>query len=340
MQKRFQSAILLLMFLLSFTAASFAAKPLVLFDEGHAQRAGNADWVINGGFSDFADAFKANGCEVKAVKQFTSEVLKSARIVVLPEPNSVYSKAEQDALVNFVDNGGCLYAIADHDRSDRNGDGIDSVGVLNQFLPRLGLKIDKKYFTEAPVTGDYKDNEITRGVKSVGTWGGTSVSCLAASAEGHIFMSQKNGGNPYIATNITGARGGKVIAMGDSSPYDDGSGDPRDKLHDGYNNPRHDHEQLAHNTIKWLLKKASSDPGYRMNSLMKNIQAINVELKKDMSEEKFLLAENLKANLSRLLNESPYLHPTFSAQAQSKQDFEGLLRQIRQRESFSTLHER
>jgi hypothetical protein len=153
-------------------------------------------------------------------------------------------------------------------------------------------------------------------------------------------MSQKNGGNPYIATNITGARGGKVIAMGDSSPYDDGSGDPRDKLHDGYNNPRHDHEQLAHNTIKWLLKKASSDPGYRMNSLMKNIQAINVDLKKDMSEEKFLLAENLKANLSRLLNESPYLHPTFSAQAQGKQDFEGLLRQIRQRESFSTLHER
>lgn len=338
MQKRLQPIFIVALLFTTLAFSAFAAKPLVLFDEGHAQKAGNADWVINGGFSDFADAFKKNGCEVKAVKEFTTEVLKTATIVVLPEPNSVYSSSEQDALVNFVDNGGCLYAIADHDRSDRNGDGIDSVGVLNQFLPRLGLKIDKKYFTEAPVTGRYSKTEITVGVKSVGTWGGTSVSCLAQSAEAHINMSDRNGGNAYIATNITGRRGGKVIAMGDSSPYDDGSGDPRDKLHDGYNNPRHDHEQLAHNTIKWLLKKTSADPAYRMRSIMANLEKANQDLRQQFDEEKLKFAENQRKNLSLLLNANSGLHAVFSAQAAGKGDFSGLLKQLEQRKSFSNLH--
>jgi hypothetical protein len=31
--------------------------------------------------------------------------------------------AEKDAIINFVKNGGGLYMIADHDNSDRNGDG-------------------------------------------------------------------------------------------------------------------------------------------------------------------------------------------------------------------------
>ncbi|MEW6712284.1 MAG: hypothetical protein AB1403_20860 [Candidatus Riflebacteria bacterium] len=334
--------ILLLVTLIMFASLALTAsaeKPLVLFDEGHAQKAGNADWVIDGGFSDFADAFKANGCEVKAVKQFTAEVLKNARIVVLPEPNSVYSAAEQDALVNFVDNGGCLYAVSDHDKSDRNGDGIDSVGVLNQFLPRLGLKIDKRYFTEAPVSGEYFDTEFTVGVKSVGTWGGSTISCLASSARGHITVSSKNGGNAYIASNVTGSRGGKVIAMGDSSPYDDGSGDPRDKLHDGYNNPRHDHERLAHNTIKWLLKKESTGPISRMHALMANIQELNRNLREKLDPDSLRFAENQKSNLARLLNNDSGLQKIFSTQARGNPEFSGLVRQINQRKVFRQLHQ-
>ena len=339
MFKRFRPTWVLTLLFALLSLNLFAAKPLVLFDEGHAQKAGNADWVINGGFSDFADAFKKNGCEVRAIKQFSRDALKEAKIVVLPEPNSVYSASEQEALVDFVDNGGCLYAIADHDRSDRNGDGIDSVGVLNQFLPKLGLKIDKRYFTEAPVSGTYEDTELTQGVKSVGTWGGTTISCLASSAQAHITVSSKNGGNAYIATNITGHRGGKVIAMGDSSPYDDGSGDPRDKLHDGYNNPRHDHEQLAHNSIKWLLKKGNQNPDYLMKSLMANIESANQELKQNFSAEKLLFAQNQKKNLSRLLNRNQHLLPAFSAEAKGRQDFSPLLKKIQQRELFKNLHQ-
>ncbi|HNV72811.1 MAG TPA: DUF4350 domain-containing protein, partial [Candidatus Ozemobacteraceae bacterium] len=147
----------LLCFPLFVPATVSAAKPLVLFDEGHAQRAGNADWVIDGGFSDFADVFKSLGCEVRAVKQLTASHLVGASVIVLPEPNSVYTPEEEAAIVEFVNGGGGLYAIADHDRSDRNGDGIDSVGVLNRFLPKLGLQLNKLYFTEAPDAGSYKE---------------------------------------------------------------------------------------------------------------------------------------------------------------------------------------
>ncbi len=335
--------ILLIVTLIMFASLALSAsadKPLVLFDEGHAQRAGNADWVIDGGFSDFADAFKANGCEVKAVKQFSAEVLKNVKIVVLPEPNSAYSSAEQDALVSFVDNGGCLYAISDHDKSDRNGDGIDSVGVLNQFLPRLGLKIDKRYFTEAPASGEYFDTEFTIGVKSVGTWGGSTISCLAPSAVVHITVSSKNGGNAYIASNITGSRGGKVVAIGDSSPYDDGSGDPRDKLHDGYNNPRYDHKKLADNTIKWLLKKESAGPISRMNALMANIQELNRNLREKLDSDKLRFAENQKNNLARLLSNDAGLQKIFSTQAGIDPEFSGLVRQINQRKVFRQLHQK
>jgi len=43
---------------------------------------------------------------------------------------------------------------------------------------------------------------LTQGVKAVGIWGGTTVSCLSPNAEGRIFVSAKNGGGVYIVTII------------------------------------------------------------------------------------------------------------------------------------------
>ena len=322
------------------TAASgvWAAKPLVLFDEGHAQKAGNADWVIDGGFSDFADAFKDQGCEVRAIKVFTPEAIRQAAVLVLPEPNSVYTKAEQDAIVRFVENGGALYAIADHDRSDRNGDGIDSVGVLNQFLPRLGLKIDKRYFTEAPTRGEMAKTEFTTGVKAVGTWGGTTVSCLAQSAVAHITVSAKNGGGAYIASNVVGPKGGKVIAMGDSSPYDDGTGDPRDKLYDGYNNPKFQHDRLAVNSIRWLLKRETPSPRRSMAMMMTNLDQGHQQLRQTPTDELFSFVEATETGLGLLVREHPELAEDFSARAADKPAFSRIQKSLSTTQRFNDLH--
>ena len=337
MNKRVIS-ILAIFFVFVFSFASFGAKPMVLFDSGHAQQAGNADWVITGAYSDFANAFRQEGCQVKSVTRFSASILKDVKIVVLPEPNTPYSESEQDAIVNFVNNGGCLYAISDHHHSDRNNNGYDSVDILNQFIPRLGLSYNQRYFTEAPVRGKYCKDEITAGVKRVGIWGGTTVKCLAVTAKAHIRVSAKNGGGAFIATNIVGSKGGKIVAMGDSSPYDDGSGDPHDNLYNGFSNPQYSHNILAKNTIDWLLKKTKANKEARMKSIMRNIEKSSKELKSNPSVTQYMLTENSEKNLKSLLSNNKELLGEFKVAATNKVEFSSITNYFNTKAKFNQLH--
>jgi len=320
------------------TTTSALAVPLVLFDEGHAQTAGNADWTVNGGFSDFADAFKDAGCTVKSVKSLTPDVLRGASVVVLPEPNSAYTPTEEKAIVDFVNNGGALYAIGDHNNSDRNGDGIDSVGVLNRFLPKLGLQLEIRYFTEAPAGGEYRKTPLTQGVRAVGTWGGTSVRCLSDSAEGHIFFSAKNGGGAFIATAIVGTKGGRVIAMGDSSPYDDGTGDPRDKLHNGFTNPKFQHDVLARNSVKWILAPATANPSARLNAMMSDLQAADRKLRSTSDDSLMMFVESTETSITNLLRDNPRLRDSFKKNSAGAEAFMSIEKNLDAQDSFNTLH--
>jgi hypothetical protein len=47
----------------------------VLFDNTHSQTAGAADWVIDGGFSDFANGLAGRGYSVKELRKTTSITL-------------------------------------------------------------------------------------------------------------------------------------------------------------------------------------------------------------------------------------------------------------------------
>lgn len=318
--------------------SSALAGPLVLFDEGHAQTAGNADWTIGGGFSDFADVFKAAGCTLKSVKSLTPDVLRGASVIVLPEPNSAYTPTEEKAIVDFVNNGGALYAIGDHNNSDRNGDGIDSVGVLNRFLPKLGLELELRYFTEAPAGGEYRKTPITQGVRAVGTWGGTSIRCLSATAEGHIFFSAKNGGGAFIATAIVGTKGGRVVAMGDSSPYDDGTGDPRDKLHNGFTNPKFQHDVLARNTVKWVLEPAASTPAARLNVMMSDLRSADQKLRALSDNSLLMFAESTETSITNLLRDNPQLRDSFKKSSAGIEAFLSIEKNLDAQDSFNTLH--
>lgn len=317
---------------------AWAAKPLVLFDAGHAQTAGNADWVINGGFSDFADTFKAQGCDVQPIKSITSDGLKGCAVLVLPEPNSSYSAAEEQAIVDFVNNGGGLYAIGDHNGSDRNGDGVDSVVALNHFLPKLGLQLNLLFFTEAPVSGTIKDTPITKGVKKVGVWGGTTVKCLASSAIAHITVSSKNGGEAFLATNIVG-KGGKVVAMGDSSPYDDGSGDPHDKLYNGFSNPLYNNDILAANSVRWLLEKSTETPRARYDRMAADLSNAQQNLVKNPSDAMVKFAENCEKTLKSTLQENPKLKASFLAEKANKAEFQNLSKELKLENSFKAVHQ-
>ncbi|GKU28567.1 Ig-like domain-containing protein [Clostridium folliculivorans] len=138
---------------------------VVLFDNAHDNAAGQADWVIDGGFSDFADALVNQGYTVKeyrgvdknndgAIRFYddrnltsdqegtsadknesiiTYDAIKDADVFVTAEANRPFRKSEYDALKKFVDSGKGVYFIGDHYNGDRNVNTWDSTEVYDGY---------------------------------------------------------------------------------------------------------------------------------------------------------------------------------------------------------------
>ncbi|MBP1974637.1 Ig domain protein group 2 domain protein [Cohnella thailandensis] len=108
----------------------------VLFDNTHAQTAGAADWVIDGGFSDFGNALAAEGYYVKELRKSTPITLSDLQdydVFVIPEANIPYKTSEQEAMLDYVENGGSLFFIADHYNADRNKNRWDASEAFNGY---------------------------------------------------------------------------------------------------------------------------------------------------------------------------------------------------------------
>ncbi|WP_129410000.1 Gldg family protein [Marinitoga lauensis] len=222
-------------------------KNRVLFDNNHGQTAGNADWVINGGYSDFADAAKKIGLKVEEIKEdIDKDILQMYKVFIIPEPNKPFKKEEIEAILTFVKNGGSLFIIADHGNSDRNGNGWDSPRIFNTFVEEFGFRFVGDDLEEAPLDHIY-EHEITKNIKRIGVWNGSSIKILKDNVKVLIANSENK---PYMVVTTYG--NGKVVAIGDSSPFDDGTGDSGDLLHNGWQ--WGDDAQLAINTIKYLVK--------------------------------------------------------------------------------------
>ncbi|WP_053217559.1 DUF5689 domain-containing protein [Virgibacillus senegalensis] len=108
----------------------------VLFDNTHGQTAGAADWVINGAFSDFGEAIAGEGYYVEELRQttpITYEDLADYQVFVIPEANIPFKDSEQAAILQFVENGGSVFYIADHYNADRNLNRWDSGEIFNGY---------------------------------------------------------------------------------------------------------------------------------------------------------------------------------------------------------------
>lgn len=219
----------------------------VLFDEAHAQTAGNADWVITGAFSDFGDMILDLGKNVYAEKMEISEkLLNLFGMLILPEPNRPYTSNEIKAMLNFVKNGGGLFIIADHVGADRNNNGWDSVKIFNEFVYEFGFLISEDNLGNQEPVPYYYDHEITKGISKVGVWSGASITILDKNKV-EVLIAAKNK-LPYVVLTEYGK--GLVVAIGDSSPFDDGDGDLSSVLYDGWN--WGDNAKLAENIIKYF----------------------------------------------------------------------------------------
>ncbi len=119
----------------------------ILFDNSHLQTAGNADWTITGGFSDFADALKEKGYEVSqwgsddprrarhdSDPDITLDVLQQYDVFIIPEPNDPFTAAEKEAILQYIENGGSVFFIVDNKGADRNNNVWEAVYVYKEIV--------------------------------------------------------------------------------------------------------------------------------------------------------------------------------------------------------------
>ncbi|OWA37726.1 endonuclease [Saccharibacillus sp. O16] len=125
----------------------------VLFDNTHGQTAGAADWVIDGGFSDFGNGIAGNGYSVKELRKLTPITyadLAEYDVFVVAEPNIPFKTSEQAAMLQYVQQGGSIFFIGDHYNADRNKNRWDGSESINGYRrgawedPTKGMSTEEK----------------------------------------------------------------------------------------------------------------------------------------------------------------------------------------------------
>jgi len=194
--------------------------------------------------------------------------LSHYKVFVVCEPNIVFTSAEKTAILDFVHAGGGLFMISDHDVSDRNNDNWDSPHIWNDLMNNnnvlsnpFGITFDYANFSETSTNipnlpSDSLLHEPMGNVTEVQWNNGTSMTLYPAqnsSVKGVAYKSGSSFGNANVMAAHALYGNGRVAAIGDSSPADDGSGDPNDALYDGWiTDAAGNHERLIVNTTIWL----------------------------------------------------------------------------------------
>ncbi|MBN1880129.1 hypothetical protein JW823_08465 [bacterium] len=243
----------------------------ILFDDLHGQSFGNADWTIDHAYSDFAEdiekyldssVFAASQCGCPVL---TNDTLSNMDCLVIPEPNIRFTSGEIEAIRNFLLDGGALFAIADHGGSDRNFDGWDSGMIFNEILGDFGLSFMGDTFTETPIRGvvpteSTKNSpcfrQIMKDVRQVAAWAATSIMIDSDADNWQILLNSNDSGLPFFVCGSAGA--GRVAAIGDSSAFDDGSGDETKNRHSAYHSWLFDQQRLGIQTVAWLTRNIIS----------------------------------------------------------------------------------
>jgi len=262
-------------------ASPAAAAKRALFDNFHAEQAGNADWVIDDNQPTpsppqaaivpstprtyWTGAISSWGVDL-VKRGFTVTInnasftygnaanpldLSNFDVLIVPEPNTVFSASEKTALLSFVYEGGGLIAVGDHHISDRNNDGFDSPMIWNALDPTLLLGVhwgtagdaNNNLVQTSTNVNPAPSDSITHGPVGVAPGlafhNGTTFTISPAtnpSVRGEVWMTgvaQTSTTGIMAASSRYGS--GRVFFLGDSSPIDDGSATPgNSNIFDGW----------------------------------------------------------------------------------------------------------
>ena len=290
-------------FTFTINAAAATAKRF-LFDAKHAQTAGNADWVIDedsstpqriptpaqsnitsttsesywtGAISSwgialvklghFVETLPASGSLTYGNTSNTQD-LSNYNVFVVDEPNTRFTTAEKTAIMQFVQNGGSLFMIADHTLSDRNNDGWDSPAIWNDFMSTNSMQSNPFGFSFqlTDISGVSNNvlpntsNKILNGsqgtVSQLEFNNGATISLTPTAnttVQGIVWKSGVTQGTTNaLCVTATYGNGGRIFAIADSSPMDDGTGAAGNLLFPGWTS--YSHKQLMMNASLWLAK--------------------------------------------------------------------------------------
>ena len=210
--------------------------------------------------------------------------LSKYRVFVVCEPNIPFSDAEKTAILNFVNNGGGLYMISDHTGSDRNNDGWDSPRIWDNLIDTNSVRVNPFgiHFDQKTISGTYSvvaplpaNDTLLHGPMGNVTrvqWSSGTTQTISTAANPTVkAVIYTNGSSNTGSTNVLCSYArmgrGKVVAMGDSSPFDDGTGDTNNSNGSYFNGYTGDalvisgtdtnfnHRNLIMNSTIWLTNK-------------------------------------------------------------------------------------
>ena len=200
--------------------------------------------------------------------------LSNYDVFVLVEPNILFTAAEKVAWISYVKNGGGLLMVSDHGSltggtgSDRNNDGADSVDVLNDLMTNavqnspFGVS-----FNGNDISGSYSyvntssSDPLIRGaagtVNNIEFNNGSNIT-INTSQNASVTMAIWSSSSRSTSTGVVayGSYGsGRFVAFGDSSTFDDGTGDTGDTLYNSYNLSSYGNSKVILNASFWLAEK-------------------------------------------------------------------------------------
>ena len=205
--------------------------------------------------------------------------LSHYQLFIVVEPQTPFTSAEKSAILAFVNAGGGLFMVGDHETSDRDCDGWESpkiwndlmgatsttsTGIFGIWMRELGSQSSgtEDWFddgTDNNVSTDPADPIIHGpfgdGTGGIGFFGATSMDIDTTKATAHVWRTGQTHNNLRV-TFATATYGmGRVAAIGDSSPADDGTGDPGDTLYGGWDKAVGgvNNREIHLNACAWLL---------------------------------------------------------------------------------------
>jgi hypothetical protein len=268
-----------------------------LIDGAHGELAGNADWVLDvdsglpvrfptpaasgissstpetywtGAISAWGVALVKLGHSVEQLPSGTftygttaTQDLQNYDVLIINEPNVRFTTAEKTALLQFVQNGGGLFMISDHDISDRNNDGWDSPDIWNDLMTGnpFGITVNLDNIVENSTNELVSStNPILNGpqgaVSQLSYHNGATATLSPtanSSVKGLIWRLSSTQGNANVMCASSTYGAGRIVFVGDSSPADDGTGSPGNTVYDGWNENA-SHSRLHLNASLWLAK--------------------------------------------------------------------------------------